>query len=144
MCVDNLAAKKWERFLATKFEPKSNENLSKCVRGSVSECLSMRELNTPLSASIWREERACTRGVAGHNGQVTVWKGGAQEQLPLCNRPVGSPGPWVGHLVPSFGQASLQWSKTLKMWCTAKVCSKRCSNYFPKNFETQKIFLIFL
>jgi len=87
----------------------------------------------------------CTRGGARHNDQVAVGKGGAQEQLALGLPPVGSAGPRVGPLVPLFGQVLPQWSKTLKIWCTAKSLLEKMSKlFFPKDFKTQKIFLVFL
>ena len=87
----------------------------------------------------------CTRGGARHNDQVAVAKGGAQEQLALGLPPVGSAGPRVGPLVPLFGQVLPQWSKTLKIWCTAKSLLEKMSKlFFPKDFKTQKIFLVFL
>ena len=66
-----------------------------CVRGSVSECVSMRELNTPLGLYL-KKLGECTRGGARHNGQVAIGEGGAQKPLalgrPTCG--VGRPQGW--------------------------------------------------
>ena len=69
---------------------------------------------------------------------------GPRSRWPWVGRPVGSAGPRVGPLVPPFGLLLPQWSITLKIWCTTKsLLDKMSKLFFPKDFKTQKIFLVF-
>ena len=147
-CVDNLAAKKWERdFLQPNLSQNPMKTQEKFVRGSVwerewkSEC----EWNTPLSQPLFKGER-----VKAHKERpaTTVREPlvnvGPRSRWPWVGRPVGSAGPRVGPLLPPFGQILFQQSYALELWCTANIFWKRCPNYFSKRFETQKIILLFL
>ena len=85
-CVDNLAAKKWERervFLRSNLSQNPMETRARmCERGWEWREWAW-ELITPLSASIWTKLGECTWGGARHNGQEAVGEGGAQEPLAL-------------------------------------------------------------
>ena len=103
-----------------------------CVRGSVSGCLSMRELNTPLGLYL-KKLGECTRGETSHNGQVAVGKGGAQELLAL-GRPAPGWAPWSPHLARCFLNGYELW----KYGARPKVCSKRCPNYFSQRIKNSE------
>ena len=71
-------------------------------------------------------------------------KVGPKSRWPWVGRPVGSVGPKVGPLVPSFSLMLPQWLSSLKKWCMAKnLLEKMSTLFFPKDFKTQKIFLVF-
>ena len=72
-------------------------------------------------------------------------KVGPRSHWPWVGRPVGSAGPKVGPLVPPFGLVLPQQLSSLKILCTAKSLLEKMSKiFFPKDFKTQKIFLVFL
>ena len=82
--VINLAAKKWEREISwnqtwAKIQWKPEQE---CVRGSVSECVSMRELNTPLGPYLKRRWRVHQRRCKPQ-WLWSRWRRWAQEQLAL-------------------------------------------------------------
>ena len=105
-CIDNLAAKKWEResILTIKFEPKSNGNPSKNVREGVRvKRVSMRASHPSLGLYLKRNCRVHPRrGKPQRSGsRWRRWGPGAVGP--------GSAGPRVGPLVPPFGQMLPQW-----------------------------------
>ena len=106
-----------------------------------SEC----EWNTPLSQPLFKGER-----VKAHKERpaTTVREPlvnvGPRSRWPWVGRLVGSAGPRVGLLVPPFSLVLPQWLSSLKIWCTAKSLLEKMSKlFFPKDFKTQKIFLVF-
>ena len=108
-----------ERFLETKLEPKSNENPSKCVRGSVSE-ESEHESFTPPSRPLFEEEVGrAPKEKPGITASDPLEQVGPRSRCSWVDRPMGSAGPLWGPLIVSFCQTLPQWFKTLKMWCTA-------------------------
>ena len=66
-------------------------------------------------------------------------KVGPKSHWPWVSRPVGSAGPRVGPLVPSFSLMVSQRLRTLEIWCTAKsLLEKMFKLFFPEDFKTQK------
>ena len=115
------------------------------MRGSVSEG-SEHESFTPPSWPLFKGKmaRAPWKRPAT-TAMEPLEKVGPAQRSPRVGRPVGSAGPMVGPLGLPFGQASLQQSNILKMWCTAKSLLEKMSKlFFPKDIKTQKIFLVFL
>ena len=114
------------------------------MRGSVSECLSMRELNTPLGLYL-KKLGECTRGGARHNSHRAVGEGGPQEPLalgrPTCGvgRPQG--GPLDAPLWPGDSSMVINFENMVHGQGLLENMSKL---FFPKDFKTQKIFLVFL
>ena len=134
-----------ERFLANKLEPKSNEILrAKFVSGSVSEGVSMRASHPPLGLYLKEFGRVHPRkSQAQRSG--TVGEGGAQEPLALGRPTCGVGRPQGGPPVSPFDLVIPQQLSSLKICCTAKSLLEKMSKlFFPKDFKTQKIFLVFL
>ena len=72
-------------------------------------------------------------------------KVGPRSRWPWVDRPVGSAGPRVAPVVSPFGLVLPQRLSSLKIWCTGKSLLKKMFKlFFPKDFKTQKIFLVFL
>ena len=147
-CVDNLAAKKWEResFLAIKLEPKSNGNPSKNVwEGVRVERVSMRAHHPSLGLYLKEFGRVHPRKSQAQqsSSRWRRWRPGAvgPGSADLCGQPTPGWAPWC----PPFGQMLPQRLWTLEIWCTAKSLLEKMSKLlFPKDFKTQKIFLVFL
>ena len=97
------------------------------MRGSVSECVSMRELNKPLGLYL-KKLGECTRGETSHNGQVAVGKGGAQELLALGRPAGGPPG------APLWPGASSTVKNFENMVHGQKFAKKDVQIIFPKGF----------
>ena len=148
--VINLAAKKWER--EREREISWNQTWAKiqwkpeqeCVRGGVSACVSMRELNTPLDPYLKRRWRMHQRRGKPQWlwSRWRRWGPGAigPGSADLWGRPALGWAPWC----PPFGLVLPQWLSSLKIWCTAKSLLEKMSKlFFPKDFKTQKIFLAF-
>jgi len=82
---------------------------------------------------------------AGQNGYVAVGEGGAQEPLalgrPACGvgRPQG--GPPGASIWPGDSSTVINFEN---MVLGQKFARKDVQNIFPKDFKTQKIFLVFL
>ena len=70
-------------------------------------------------------------------------KVGPRSHWPWVGQPVGSAGPRVGPLVPPLAKYFPNGHKLCKYGARPKFAWKRCPNYFPKYFKTQKIFLLF-
>ena len=117
----------------------------KCVRGSESE-ESEHESSSPLSRPLFKRIWASApEEEPGITVIVPLENVGPRSRWPWFGRPVGSADPRMGPLVPPFGLLLPQRSKTLKIWCTAKSLLEKISKlFFPKDFKTQKIFLVFL
>ena len=145
--VINLAAKKWEREISwnqtwAKIQWKPEQE---CVRGSVSECVSMRELNTPLGLYLkerWRvhhgrgrPQRLWSRWIKwgppnGHLGPADLW---------------GRPAPWWARWVSPFSRHLFNGQIFWKCGSRPKFARKDVQIHFPKDFETQKnVFGIFV
>ena len=99
------------------------------------ECVSMRELNTPLGPYLKR--RWCVHQRRGKPQRLWSrwrrWGPGA----------IGprSAGPRVGPLVPLFGLVLPQRLSSLKIWCTAKsLLEKMFKLFFPKVLKLRKYF----
>ena len=144
--VINLAAKKWEREISwTKLEPKSNGNQSKNVWEGVWVSVWVWESSTPpLGPYLKRRWRVHQRRGKPQRlwSRWRRWGPGAvgPRSADLWGRPALGWAPWCPPLARCFLNGYKLWNSD----ACSEVCLKRCSNYFPKDFETQKIFLIFL
>ena len=125
--VINLAANYWEREYScnqtrAKIQKKPEQE---CVRSASGE--SEHESSSPLSRPLFEGNWAgAPKEEPGTTVRKPLEKVGPRSHWPWVGRPQGGP------LVPPFGQVIPQRSWTLKIWCTAKSCSKRCPNYFSQ------------
>ena len=103
-----------------------------CVRGSVSECVSMRELNTPLGPYLKRRWRVHQRRGKPQRlwSRWRRWGPGAvgPGSADLWGRPAPGWAPWCPPLARWFLNGHELW----KYGARPKVCSKRCPNYFSQ------------
>ena len=98
------------------------------------ECVSMRELNTPLGLYL-KKLGECTRGGARHNGQVAVGEGGAQDLLVLGRLNCGVGRPQGGHLgAPLWPDASSTVMNFGNILHGQKFAQKDVQIIFPKGF----------
>ena len=117
-------------FLQSNLSQNGMETRARCVRGSVSECVSMRELNAPLGLYLKR-----TRRVHPRRGKPQ-WSGDRWKRWGLGAVGPGSADLW-GRLAPGWAP----WCPP-SAWCflngyvlwkygaRPKVCSKGCPKYF--------------
>ena len=146
-CVDDLAAKKWEIECScdqtwAKIQRKPEQEYVRGSESEESEHESSSPLSRPLFKRIWASAPEEEPGITAIEPLEMV---GPRSRWPWVGRPVGSAGPRVGPLVPPFGLLLPQRSITLKIWCTTKsLLEKMFKLFFPNDFKTQKIFLVFL
>ena len=145
VCRQSYSKEMRERvFLQSNLSQNPKETRAKNVRGSVSECVSMRELNTPLGPYLKRRWRVHQRRGKPQRlwSRWRRWGPGAvgPGSADLWGRP-----PQGGPPSAPFGLVLPQWLSSLKIWCTAKSLLDKVSKlFFPKDFKTQEIFLVFL
>ena len=138
-CVDNLAAKKWEREFScnqtwAKIQRKPEQRMWEGVWVSVWAW----ESSTPLSRPLFKVNLVCApeESQPQRSGSCCRWCGPG----PLA---LGRPAPGWASWCPPLARCFLNGHMPWKCLARPKFAWKRCPNYFPKDFETQKIFLVF-
>ena len=114
------------------------------MRGSVSECVSMRELNTPLGTYLKRRWRVHQRRGKPQRlwSRWRRWGPGAvgPRLADLWGQPAPGWPPWC----PPLARCYLNGYELWKYGAQPKVCSKRCPNYFSQRIlELRKYFWSF-
>jgi len=145
VCRQSYSKEMRERdFLQSNLSQNPRKTRAKNVRGSESE-ESEHESSSPLSRPLFKGNLAnAPEEKPGTTVIEPLEEVGLKSRWPWFGWPVGSAGPKVGPWCPPLARCFLNGYKLWNSGACSEVCSKRCSNYFPKDFETQKIFLVFL
>ena len=146
MCGCSCSKEMRERdFLKSNLSQNLMKIRARIVRGSESESerVSMRASH-PLLGLYLKEtwsmhirsswpQRSCSRWGRWRPGAV------GPGSTDLWGRPAPGWTPWC----PPWARFLCNGHKFWKSSACSELCSKRCSNNFPKDFETQKIFVVF-
>ena len=120
-------------FLKSNLRQNPMKTRAKFVRGSMSECVSMRELNTPLGPYLKRRWRVHQRKGKPQQRLWSHWRRWGPRAIgprsaDLWGRPAPGWAPWCPPLARCFLNSYELW----KYGARPKVCSKRCPTYFSQ------------